>query len=461
MLRPLFKGLFDCCVLTLEQIKKNTTVTYFMNCVLRPFVIDKMKIIIILVLLTALSPTIENGFSQNINIHSVSFLKQTGGDSGYTLDGQRMLDSRAKALNTNNFGSSGIYPKQIAITDGYYNTGSLSSINGISGIDIFFFGAFVKNEPSFLPITNDEIDSLYKWSKSGGKLIIGNSSNGFGYDLSVLNSRWGYNVTQSYPSNYTPTTQGITSDIFNGPFGAVSTANQGGSLQGYFDIMPTDVIVLAENSNGQPTLILDCNTLDLISADIDGYTDLSGITTGATITSDQDRFWANTIVFMDKLQPLPVITNYSNTLSLNSTYNNYQWYLNNIPINAAINQTCSASENGSYYVEVTINGGCKVKSNIFTTNSNDFYTIPNVFTPNNDGVNDVFKIITKKIATLNCKIYDRWGLLISELTKTNEAWDGRTTSGIQCTTGVYYYTLTALGEDGKAYSEKGVVQLIK
>lgn len=419
-----------------------------------------MKLTITVILLTVLSSIIEKGFSQNINIHSVSALKQTGGDNGYTLDGQRMLNSKAKILNTNNFGSSGTYPKQIVITDGYYNTGSLSSINSISDIDIFFFGAFIKNESSFLSITNDEIDSLYKWSKNGGKLIIGNSSNGFGYDLSILNTRWGYNVTQSAPSNFTPTTQSITSDIFNGPFGVVSTANQGGSLQGCFDITPTDVIVLAKNSNGQPTLILDCNTLDLISADIDGYTDLSGITTGSNINSEQDRFWANTIVYMDKLEPPPIITNSFNNLSLNSPYNNYQWYLNSSPINGAVNPTYSAPDAGNYYVEVTLNVGCNVKSPIITIGENSGLVIPNVFTPNNDGVNDAFRISTKNIATLNCKIYNRWGILVNELTKTNEVWDGRTTSGLLSTAGVYYYSLIAFGEDGKEYNEKGVVQLI-
>jgi len=88
-------------------------------------------------------------------------------------------------------------------------------------------------------------------------------------------------------------------------------------------------------------------------------------------------------------------------------------------------------------------------------------TVPNVFTPNDDGINDVFKITTKNITTLNCKIYNRWGILVRELTKINEGWDGRSTSGLQCVTGVYYYVLMAMGEDGKEYEEKGFVQLVR
>ena len=91
----------------------------------------------------------------------------------------------------------------------------------------------------------------------------------------------------------------------------------------------------------------------------------------------------------------------------------------------------------------------------------DEIEIPNVFSPNNDGVNDVFKIKTTEITTLNCKIYNRWGTLVNEITKFNEVWDGRTTSGLQCIDGVYYYIVTATGEDGKTYDEKGFVQLIR
>lgn len=87
--------------------------------------------------------------------------------------------------------------------------------------------------------------------------------------------------------------------------------------------------------------------------------------------------------------------------------------------------------------------------------------IPNVFTPNYDGINDVFKITSKNITSLNCKIYNRWGFLVGELTKINEVWDGLTASGLRCENGVYYYVVIAIGEDGKEYNEKGFVQLIR
>ncbi len=88
-------------------------------------------------------------------------------------------------------------------------------------------------------------------------------------------------------------------------------------------------------------------------------------------------------------------------------------------------------------------------------------TIPNIFTPNNDGTNDVFSITCKNIKTLNCKIYNRWGVLVGELKNVNDSWDGRTTAGLECTDGVYYYILTAIGLDEKEYEEKGFLQLVR
>ncbi|MES2397854.1 MAG: gliding motility-associated C-terminal domain-containing protein [Bacteroidota bacterium] len=114
----------------------------------------------------------------------------------------------------------------------------------------------------------------------------------------------------------------------------------------------------------------------------------------------------------------------------------------------------SVPDGSYYYIDDVFVGKCEDNT---TTN----ITIPNIFTPNNDGINDVFKIASQNITSLNCKIYNRWGILVRELTKINEAWDGLTTSGVKCENGVYYYVVTARGEDGKEYDEKGFVSLVK
>ncbi|MCB9360997.1 MAG: gliding motility-associated C-terminal domain-containing protein [Flavobacteriales bacterium] len=456
-------------------------------------------------------------YSQTINIHSITTSRQSNGDKGYTLDGIRMAGgSRLKLTNTNNFGSTGTYPKNISIFDGYGTSGSLTGASAIPTNNIFFFGFFNKLDASTQQFTNEEIDSLFNWSTRGGKLIIGVGIDAsiVGYDGNILNSKWGYTYQLQSPSNFIPTTIGSSSYVFNGPFGNVIAANQGAGAQGYFSQTPTNSSILATDNNGNPTLIMDCNTLDLIIADVDGYTDLGGVTSGGTINNNQDKFWANTIVFMDKLQPSPVLLNNSGILSLNASYNDYQWYYDGNPIsNDSVLQTSNC---GEYYSEVTLNGGCKIFSdtisinnstsvlnesvcnsyispsenyvwtengtyadtiqnifgcdsiiiiNLTINNCDTLFEIPNVFTPNKDGQNDLFKpLINEKVKSLKMKIYNRWGQLIYESNQKNEGWNGTTTSGIAVSEGTYFYIINAeIIENGNPTDNiyKGTLTLIR
>ena len=80
--------------------------------------------------------------------------------------------------------------------------------------------------------------------------------------------------------------------------------------------------------------------------------------------------------------------------------------------------------------------------------------IPNVFTPNDDGVNDVFKVKSIGLKTLDGEFYDRWGLKLYEWHTVEGGWDGRSASGVLVPDGTYYYILSATGLDGKQYPAK-------
>ncbi len=84
---------------------------------------------------------------------------------------------------------------------------------------------------------------------------------------------------------------------------------------------------------------------------------------------------------------------------------------------------------------------------------------PNVFTPNGDGINDVFKFKTNCVSSLNCTIYNKWGLEIYQWTGINGGWDGRTTSGQAVDSGVYFYVLEYINESGNLVKNKGFVSL--
>jgi gliding motility-associated-like protein len=80
--------------------------------------------------------------------------------------------------------------------------------------------------------------------------------------------------------------------------------------------------------------------------------------------------------------------------------------------------------------------------------------IPNVFSPNGDGVNDLFTIEGLQAGD-EVAIYNRWGTKVYEFVNIEDAWDGRTTTGEKCSTGVYYYYVTRKNSEHK----KGFIHL--
>jgi gliding motility-associated-like protein len=90
--------------------------------------------------------------------------------------------------------------------------------------------------------------------------------------------------------------------------------------------------------------------------------------------------------------------------------------------------------------------------------------IPNVFTPNGDGSNDVFFVRMANLSTIKMSIYDRWGNLVYALENSNNGnveWDGKNQLGKEVAEGTYFYIVTATGKDGKAYDTKGTVSLYR
>jgi gliding motility-associated-like protein len=91
---------------------------------------------------------------------------------------------------------------------------------------------------------------------------------------------------------------------------------------------------------------------------------------------------------------------------------------------------------------------------------NDYYSIriPNVFTPNGDGENDVFSVeIPGKLAScLDLNIYNRWGQLIYKSYGNVVSWDGFTPDGTKVPDGSYFYTI-----DIKEKTYKGHINIFR
>ncbi|MBK6835550.1 MAG: gliding motility-associated C-terminal domain-containing protein [Bacteroidetes bacterium] len=97
------------------------------------------------------------------------------------------------------------------------------------------------------------------------------------------------------------------------------------------------------------------------------------------------------------------------------------------------------------------------------SNFADSIKVPNVFTPNMDGVNDVFKASIPNeldVKDYSLSIYDRYGILIFDTKKVRQHWDGRTTSGLPCSEGTYFYLLQ-LSVSSQQIELTGFVQLFR
>ena len=116
----------------------------------------------------------------------------------------------------------------------------------------------------------------------------------------------------------------------------------------------------------------------------------------------------------------------------------------------------------TYTVIGTDADGCTIErviTVIVETPCND-YTVPNVFTPNGDAVNDLFVIKAEHMDKYSINIYDRWGKEMYKSTDATQSWNGKTENGGDAPTGVYYYLInsTCLGNN---YKKEGFVQLIR
>lgn len=88
------------------------------------------------------------------------------------------------------------------------------------------------------------------------------------------------------------------------------------------------------------------------------------------------------------------------------------------------------------------------------------YYIPNVFSPNGDGNNDVFNILGSDIRTVDLRIFNRWGELVFQSNNTWTGWDGTYKSKLQ-SPGVYTYYAAITYLNGKTKQQNGSVTLVR
>jgi gliding motility-associated-like protein len=127
------------------------------------------------------------------------------------------------------------------------------------------------------------------------------------------------------------------------------------------------------------------------------------------------------------------------------------------------NPVATPQQTTTYIVEAMNKWGCVDSAEVtISLDNNTVEGVPNAFTPNGDGKNDVFMIQNIKYDKLvDFSVYNRWGQLIYHNTyDVKQGWDG-TFNGVPQDMGTYDYRIILSDPDGKLKYFKGSVTLIR
>jgi len=146
-----------------------------------------------------------------------------------------------------------------------------------------------------------------------------------------------------------------------------------------------------------------------------------------------------------------------------TNHTSYIWYKNNqkeIELPAPGIHTFRQKEQGTTEITLWVKSisGC-LDSTVTTFHfiDGEFIFIPTSFSPNQDGLNDVFKPTGKSVFNYQIKIFDRFQTQLFD-GANNEPWNGvKTRSGIDR----YLYIITVTSEFGKSFTYKGLVTLVR
>jgi gliding motility-associated-like protein len=119
-----------------------------------------------------------------------------------------------------------------------------------------------------------------------------------------------------------------------------------------------------------------------------------------------------------------------------------------------------AKDSGTYILTVTNDCGSYTDSIAIYNGACELY-MPSAFTPNQDGLNDIFGVkYPFAVKQFNMVIYNRWGAKIFEANNMNDGWDG-TFEGKPQPVGNYVWLISYIDTDGNNKSAKGNVILIR
>ena len=116
---------------------------------------------------------------------------------------------------------------------------------------------------------------------------------------------------------------------------------------------------------------------------------------------------------------------------------------------------------GDYMYVSSNQYGCDSISYLYVNIYSNYIYVPTAFTPDNDGVNDAFKVESETLQVFELNIYNRWGEMVFQTKKLNTPWDGSyKNGGYFCPDGVYTWQVKYRCENDD-YEKRGHVTLLR
>jgi gliding motility-associated-like protein len=223
----------------------------------------------------------------------------------------------------------------------------------------------------------------------------------------------------------------VGSDTINVTFGNAAIVNLGSDVK----LCPGQTITLNAQNPGQTFLWSTGATTQTIVASTTGLYSVS-VGTGACIAHDT----IGVLVYITPPIPLSndtfICPGDQVQLTAGKGYVSYSWNPGGGGSNSII-----VYQPGTYIVNVVDSNGCQTEGSILIQNfcPSELF-VPNSFTPNGDGLNDLFNAICDSCISFHLYIFDRWGETVFETTDIAQGWDG-TYMGNNVPQGVYVYRI--------------------
>ncbi|MBC7695306.1 MAG: gliding motility-associated C-terminal domain-containing protein [Burkholderiales bacterium] len=226
----------------------------------------------------------------------------------------------------------------------------------------------------------------------------------------------------------------------------------------------TDAVSYSWSGPNTGSVISGTNSATPTVTDTGVYTlTVTNLVTGCTATSTVNVSTDNVTADFTAdpmIGEIPLNVNFTNS---STGANSYSWTFGNGLTSGSTNPSTVYNNTGTYTVMLVASSNFCSDTITRIIIAEDGFTIeiPNVFTPNGDGANDVFHIKTTGVKSAEGYIYNRWGQLLFSWDVLNNSWDGKATNGENCPDGTYYYLIKVIDKKDKEHIAPGYLLIAR